>query len=297
MYEEFYGLTEEPFRLTPDSRLCFSHNSYKNAKAYMQYALYRGEGFIVVTGHPGTGKSTLIGDLTSEFKGGKIMFTSLACPQIEGDELLRLIALNFNLDANTEHKSLLLHSLTQYFQELYRQGRRSLLIIDEAQDLPANALEELRLLTNLQQNNQPLLQIFLVGQKELRETILSPELEQLHQRIVASCHLEALNEADTAEYVRYRLTKVGWENNPVLYDDLFPTLFQYSRGIPRLINLICSRLLLHGMVEERQQLNNDDMRIVIDSLIQEQLLNVPQHSSTLNPLPFNSINLPSISNH
>jgi len=296
MYEEFYGLTEEPFRLTPDSRLCFSHNSYKNAKAYMQYALYRGEGFIVVTGHPGTGKSTLIGDLTSEFDGGKIMFTSLSCPQIEGDELLRLIALNFNLDANTEHKSLLLHSLMLYFQDLYRQGRRSLLIIDEAQDLPVNALEELRLLTNLQQNNQPLLQIFLVGQKELRDTILSPNLEQLHQRIVASCHLEALNEHDTCAYVKYRLTKVGWSNNPLLDDSLFPALYQYSRGIPRLINLICSRLLLHGMVEERRQLNGDDMMVVIDSLIQEELLNVPLHNASLSPLPINSIQPQPLSN-
>lgn len=297
MYEEFYGLTEEPFRLTPDSRLCFSHNSYKNAKAYMQYALYRGEGFIVVTGNPGTGKSTLIGDLTSEFQGGNIMFTSLSCPQIEGDELLRLIALNFNLDANTGHKSLLLHSLMSYFQDLYRQGRRSLLIIDEAQDLPANALEELRLLTNLQQNNQPLLQIFLVGQKELRDTILSPELEQLHQRIVASCHLDALDEADTAAYVKYRLTKVGWDKNPTLDDTIFPILYQYSRGIPRLINLICSRLLLHGMVEECRQLSAKDMNIVIESLIQEQLLNVPLHNTTPNPLPFNSLKPQPISNH
>lgn len=281
MYEEFYGLTEEPFRLTPDSRLCFSHTSYKNAKAYMQYALYRGEGFIVVTGHPGTGKSTLISDLTREFEGGKVMFTSLACPQIEGDELLRLIALNFNLDAHTEHKSLLIHSLTCYFQELYRQGRRSLLIIDEAQDLPANALEELRLLTNLQQNNQPLLQIFLVGQNELRETILSPGLEQLHQRIVATCHLESLSEEDTKVYVKYRLAKVGWDNNPELSDDIFPQLFQYSQGIPRIINLICSRLLLHGMVEERHQLSAKDMQVVIDSLLQEQLLSSPNRPTAM----------------
>ncbi|WP_439136197.1 ExeA family protein, partial [Pseudomaricurvus sp.] len=179
MYELFYGLKEEPFRLTPDSRLCFNHPSYKNAKAYMQYALYRREGFVVVTGQPGTGKSTLISDLTSEFDGGQVKFTSLNCTQVQADDLIRLIALNFELDGTTEYKSLLLHGLKQLFLKLHQEGRRSLLIIDEAQDLPEGALEELRLLTNLQQNNQPLLQIFLVGQSELRKTIRSPQLEQL----------------------------------------------------------------------------------------------------------------------
>lgn len=272
MYEEFYGLREEPFRLTPDSRLCFAHPSYKNAKAYMQYALYRGEGFVMVTGHPGTGKSTLISDLTSEFDGGKVMFTSLSCTQVKGDDLIRLIALNFDLDGATEYKSLILHSLKNFFLKLYREGRRSLLIIDEAQDLPAEALEELRLLTNLQHNNQPLLQIFLIGQTELRQTVLSPTLEQLHQRIVATCHLEALGMDATEEYVKYRLTQVGWKNDPELPSEIFPLIHQYSRGIPRLINLICSRLLLHGMVEESHAISLADTQLVIDGLLREQLL-------------------------
>jgi putative secretion ATPase (PEP-CTERM system associated) len=272
MYETFYGLKEEPFRLTPDSRLCFSHSSYKNAKAYMQYALYRGEGFVMVTGHPGTGKSTLINDLISEFDGGKVVFTSLSCTQVQADDLIRLIALNFNLDGTTEYKSLLLHNLKNFFLKLYNEGRRSLLIIDEAQDLPAGALEELRLLTNLQQNNQPLLQIFLVGQEELRQTVHSPALEQLRQRIVATCHLEPLGVDDTAGYIKYRLKKSGWENNPALDEDIFPLIHTYSRGIPRLINLICSRLFLHGMVEEKQLLEKSDAKLVIDGLVQEQLL-------------------------
>ncbi|NHN36738.1 AAA family ATPase [Pseudomaricurvus alcaniphilus] len=272
MYEEFYGLREEPFRLTPDSRLCFAHPSYKHAKAYMQYALYRGEGFVMVTGHPGTGKSTLISDLTSEFDGGKVMFTSLSCTQVKGDDLIRLIALNFNLDGATEYKSLILHNLKNFLLKLNREGRRSLLIIDEAQDLPAEALEELRLLTNLQHNNQPLLQIFLIGQTELRQTILSSSLEQLHQRIVATCHLEPLSPDATEEYVKYRLTRVGWNDDPKLSNDIFPLIHQHSRGIPRLINLICSRLLLHGMVEESHQIGIEDAKLVVNSLLQEQLL-------------------------
>lgn len=272
MYESFYGLKEEPFRLTPDSRLCFAHSSYKNAKAYMHYALYRGEGFVVVTGNPGTGKSTLISDITSEFDGGKVLFTSLNCTQVEGDDLIRLIALNFNIDGETEYKSLLLHNLKTLFTRLHNEGRRCLLIIDEAQDLPANALEELRLLTNLQQNNQPLLQIFLVGQSELRDTIKAPELEQLHQRIVATCHLQTLKETDIEKYITYRLEQVGWNNNPELDPEIFSPIFKASQGIPRLINLVCSRLFLHGMVEDKKRLELEDIQQVIESLVQEDLI-------------------------
>jgi general secretion pathway protein A len=272
MYETFYGLKEEPFRLTPDSRLCFNHPSYKNAKAYMQYALYRREGFVVVTGQPGTGKSTLISDLTSEFDGGKIKFTSLNCTQVEADDLIRLIALNFELDGATEYKSMLLHGLKQLFIKMHNEGRRSLLIIDEAQDLPANALEELRLLTNLQLNNQPLLQIFLVGQSELRKTIRTPQLEQLHQRIVATCHLEPLSVEDTESYIMYRLTQVGWNDNPTFDPRVFLPIQKVSQGIPRLINLVCSRLLLHGMVDEKHHIDMTDLKVVLDSLAYEELI-------------------------
>lgn len=272
MYETFYGLKEEPFRLTPDSRLCFQHPSYKNAKAYMQYALYRREGFVVVTGQPGTGKSTLISDLTSEFDGGKIKFTSLNCTQVQADDLIRLIALNFGLDASTEYKSLLLHGLKELFLKMHNDGKRSLLIIDEAQDLPANALEELRLLTNLQQNNQPLLQIFLVGQSELRQTIKTPQLEQLHQRIVATCHLEPLGIEETESYIMYRLEQVGWNDNPTFDPRIFAPIRKVSQGIPRLINLVCSRLMLHGMVDEKHHIDMADLKVVLDSLAHEELI-------------------------
>jgi len=272
MYESFYGFREEPFRLSPDSRLCFPHASYRKAKAYMQYALQRREGFVMVTGRPGTGKSTLINDLTEELRRERGLFAALSCTQIEADDLLRLVVLNFGLDGRTAQKSLLLHDLQGLLMRLYREGRRPLLIIDEAQDLPPRALEELRLLTNLQQNNQPLLQIFLVGQEELRDTVLAPGLEQLHQRIVAACHLLPLDAETTGAYIEHRLRHVGWTDNPTLDPAVYPLIAHYSQGVPRLINLICSRLLLHGMVEERHALNTDDLRQAIDGLSEEQLL-------------------------
>lgn len=272
MYEAFYGLTEEPFRLSPDSKFCFRHSSYKKAKAYMQYALHRGEGFVMVTGRPGTGKSTLINDLTSELAVNKATYVSLACTQIAADDLLRLVVLKFGLDGRLASKALLIHDLDRHLRRLHSEGRHPLLIIDEAQDLEATALEELRLLTNLQQNNQPLLQIFLVGQAELRAKVRSRDLEQFHQRIVAACHIDPLSESETEEYIRHRLKHVGWKEDPMLDPALFPPIHKRSQGIARLINLICGRLLLHGMVEELHHLGPKDIEIVLESLVDEHLL-------------------------
>ncbi len=278
MYELFYNLNEEPFRLTPDPRLCFLHASYKKAKAYMQYALHRSEGFVMITGQPGTGKTTLINDLISDISDGQTIFANITSTQVHAEDLLRMVVLNFNLDAQTEHKSHLIHQLELFLKQMHHEDRRPLLIIDEAQDLAANALEELRLMTNIHQNNQPLLQIFLVGQEGLREMVLSPGLEQLHQRIIAACHLEPLDEERTEAYIKYRLSQVGWNNDPQLVPEIFPIIAKFSVGIPRWINLICSRLLLHGMVEELHRLGTTDIRSVIRGLINEQLLPTPPDS-------------------
>ena len=272
MYEDYYKLTEEPFRLSPNARFCYRHPSYKKAKAYMQYALHRGEGFVMVTGQPGTGKSTLIDDLTCDLQDDNTFFANLSCTQIEADDLLRLVLLNFDLEAEHSTKAILLHDLERFLHTLRRDGKRALLIIDEAQDLPSSALEELRLLTNLQQDNIPLLQIFLVGQDELRRTVLSPGLKQLHQRIVAACHMEPLGVDTTEEYVKHRLKQVGWKNDPSFSNEVFSYIHRFSNGIPRLINLICGRLLLHGMVEELHEIGVTDIREVIEALTEEQLL-------------------------
>jgi putative secretion ATPase (PEP-CTERM system associated) len=272
MYEEFYGLNREPFRLTPDSGFCFQHSSYKKAKAYMQYALHRGEGFVMITGNPGTGKTTLINDLTSSLPNEEVVCANIVSTQLQADDLLRMVVLNFGLDAQTEHKSKLLHDLEQHLRILHQEGTRPLLIIDEAQDVPRNALEELRLLTNLQDNNKPLLQIFLVGQEGLRKLVLLPQLEQLHQRIIAACHLQPLNQTNTEEYILYRLQEAGWYSDPKFAPEIFPLIYKFSLGIPRWINLICSRMLLHGMVEELHELSIDDALAVLDGLIHEQLL-------------------------
>ncbi len=271
MYQHYYKLNAEPFRLTPDHKFCFNHKSYAKAKAYMQYAFERAEGFVMVTGKPGTGKTTLVNDLVNTLPKSEVTLATLVSTQLEANDLLRTSAYSFGLDGNVTHKATILQDLAKLLIANYRQGKRALLIIDEAQDLAPSALEELRLLTNFQLNNQPLIQIFLIGQESLVELVRRPGLEQVHQRLIAACHLEALKEEDTRAYIKHRLKKVGWRGDPAISDAVFSLVFQFSHGIPRRINLICSRLLLHGSVEERHQLGVEDARIVLQELEQEQL--------------------------
>ncbi len=271
MYHNYYHLKTDPFRLSPDHRFCYGHRSYRRARHYMDYALDRGEGFVVVTGAPGTGKSTLIEDLFAGLRGQPVVKAKLASTQLEADDLLRMVAFSFSVGAEGVDKATVLHRLTQSLGKQRSAGRKALLVVDEAQDLPAGALEELRLLTNLQEDTHPLLQIFLVGQPGLRDMIRDKSLEQLHQRIVAACHLEPLGLEETQAYVEHRLSRAGWEGDPCVTDAAFHIIQQFSDGIPRRINLICSRLFLHGSVEELHQLRTRDVRSVLQELHEEDL--------------------------
>ncbi|MCB1700809.1 MAG: AAA family ATPase [Pseudomonadales bacterium] len=271
MYEHFFRLKAEPFRLSPDHRFCYNHPQYAKAKAYMAYAFMRAEGFVMVTGQPGTGKTTLIGDLVESLADENVVVANLVSTQLAADDLLRMVAFSFGLTANAAQKSAILQDLSTLFLGLHREGGRALLIVDEAQDLTPMAMEELRLLTNLQLDGQPLLQIFLLGQPELRELIHSPELEQVHQRIIATSNLRALELDETRAYVEHRLRVVGWRNDPAISAAVFPIIYQFSEGVPRRINLICSRLLLHTFVEQRHRIGVADARTVVQELQDEQL--------------------------
>ncbi|WP_339640039.1 AAA family ATPase [uncultured Porticoccus sp.] len=271
MYEQFYDLKAEPFRLSPDHRFCFNHRSYAKAKAYMQYAFQRAEGFVMITGKPGTGKTTLVSDLVESLREDQVNVAMLVCTQLGADDLLRMVADAFGLSSNTDHKSLLLQQLTRLFVNDYKTGKRALLIIDEAQDLSTAALEELRLLTNLQMSREPLLQIFLLGQEELRDIVQQPNMEQVHQRLVAACHLASLNEEETKGYIKHRLNQVGWNGDPAISNAIYPVIHKVSEGIPRRINMICSRLFLHACVEELHKISINDAKIVLGEINQEQL--------------------------
>jgi putative secretion ATPase (PEP-CTERM system associated) len=271
MYELYYKFTAEPFRLSPDHRFCFEHKSYGKARAYMAYAFKRAEGFVMITGRPGTGKTTLIGELVESLSRDKVVTANLVCTQLQADDLLKTVAYSFGISPAQVGKAELLQRLNILLHRWHREGRRALLVVDEAQDLSSSAMEELRLLTNIQFGGQPLLQIFLLGQPELRDLILSPEMEQVHQRIVAASHIEGLEESETEAYVIHRLSVVGWQGNPAIDRAIFPYIHKFSEGVPRRINLICSRLFLLGSVEERQVIGVADVRVVIGELQAENL--------------------------
>lgn len=271
MYDQFYRLNAEPFRLSPDHAFAYTHKGYIKARAYMAYAFMRQEGFVMITGRPGTGKTTLIGALVEHLSKENARVANLVCSQLKADDLLKMVAYEFGIPVTIVEKGELLQRLTQQLRSWHRDGQRALLIVDEAQDLAMSAMEELRLLTNIQINGKPLLQIFLLGQPELRELVLRPEMEQVHQRIVAASHLKPLEEEETQAYILHRLEVVGWRGDPAFSQAVFPLVHKFSEGIPRRINLICSRLLLHCSLDERHRVTVDDVREVVTELQDESL--------------------------
>ena len=271
MYDQFYRLDAEPFRLSPDHSFAYKHKGYKRARAYMAYAYLRAEGFVMVTGRPGTGKTTLVGALIDQLADENVSTANLVCTQLQADDLLKMVAYEFGIETTGIDKGELLQQLTRRLKAWHREQRRALLIVDEAQDLSVSAMEELRLLTNIQVDGKPLLQIFLLGQPELRELILSPKLEQVHQRIVAASHLEPLQRDETEAYIVHRLSSVGWRGDPAISRSVYPLIHKFSEGIPRRINLICSRLFLHCAVEQRHEVRVRDVRDVVAELQDESL--------------------------
>ncbi|MET0105392.1 MAG: AAA family ATPase [Sedimenticola sp.] len=237
----------------------------------MEYALERNEGFAVITGGPGTGKTTLIDDLLEDLYRSDINIARLVSARLEGDEILSMVGYAFKIPVDGMGKTQILYALQQYAESHFRQGRRSVLVVDEAQGLTHEALEELRLLTNLRIGGVPLLQIFLVGQEELHEKLVDKRLEQLNQRIIAACHLESLTLEQVVMYVLHRLRVAGWRGHPKLNPELFPLLYEFSFGIPRRINIACSRMMLLGSLEQKSELTKHEIQVAISELRTEHL--------------------------
>jgi len=272
VYRTYYRLTGEPFRLSPDHRFSLGHRSYANAKAYLDYALLQGEGFIAITGGPGTGKTTLINDILAGFEQTEMRVATLTSTQLESRDLLHMVAHSFDLHPDDRSKANLLLELERFLNQQSYRGHHTILIVDEAQSLSPSALEELRLLANMQRKDQLLLQIFLVGQEKLLDLIRAPGMEQLQQRLVATSVLEPLDLDETIDYVEHRLCRVAWRGDPAINEDALRLIYKYSGGIPRRINMICNRLFLYGGMQEKHELVGEDARTVIDELRQEFLL-------------------------
>ncbi|HHJ15652.1 MAG TPA: DUF2075 domain-containing protein, partial [Gammaproteobacteria bacterium] len=271
-YESFYNLERDPFRLSADHTFVYAHKSYKTALSYLQFAAYREEGFVMITGKPGTGKTTLISEILSELNPRKVITATLVTTQLDSHDLLHMVASAFGLEHADASKSTLLLRIESFLRKNRQAGRRAILLVDEAQGLTLDAIEELRQLSNMVVDGTPILQTFLIGQDELRDLVKSPQLDQLRQRIVASSHLEPLTEDEVFAYVRHRLLMAGWNDDPQIANAVVKLVHHYSNGIPRKVNLIFGRLLLYGFTEDRHTLLREDMEAVIRELKKELLI-------------------------
>ncbi|MGA7799185.1 MAG: XrtA/PEP-CTERM system-associated ATPase [Gammaproteobacteria bacterium] len=269
MYETFYNLKTKPFRLSPDPRFLFNSRSHLRAMAYLRYGLQMGEGFIVVTGDIGAGKTTLVRALMANLAKENMVAAQIVTTQLESDDLLRMVAGAFGLPCQDVSKAAVLRNLESFMLARSREGKRIVLLVDEAQNLPAKSLEELRMLSNFQSGDRALLQSFLLGQEELREIMQSEGMEQFRQRVIAAHHLGPLEAQETRQYVKHRLCMAGWTDDPHFTDDAFELIHDKTGGIPRKINLLCDRVLLYGYLEEVHEVSGETVQLVVDERSRE----------------------------
>jgi general secretion pathway protein A len=279
MYEAFYELSSKPFQLNPDPSFYFASKQHRRAKAYLEYGVSRNEGFIVITGEIGAGKTMVLRSLIEGLNGSNVVTGHLVTTQLGAEDTLRMVGAAFGFRVKDVPKSELLITLEAFLISQTSKGKRCLLIVDEAQNLTLRAVEELRMLSNFQFGNQALLQSFLVGQPEFREILQQPEMEQFRQRVAATCHIGPLDVDETRAYIEHRLKCAGATGKPSFEPGAFEAIFRASDGIPRRINAVCDRLLLAGFLSGRTHLSAEDVAEVVKEFDQENKVPVRQGAS------------------
>ncbi len=269
MYESFYHLSGKPFQLSPDPAFYYESRVHKRAYAYLEYGLYQGEGFIVITGEVGAGKTTVVRNLLAHVDPNRVVAAHLVSTQLDADDLLRAVCAAFGLATKDTDKATLLAELERFLTSVAAERKRVLLLVDEAQNLTPRAVEELRMLSNFQLGEQALLQSFLVGQPELRRIMQSSGMQQFRQRVIASYHLGPLDRNETEGYIEHRLKHVGWKGDPKLDTAAYDAIYAFTAGIPRRINLVCNRLMLAGFLGEMHLLTANDVETVVSEIKDE----------------------------
>lgn len=265
MYCELFKLTEPPFRLTPDPQFLFASKQHSRAKAYMESTIWLADGFVIITGEIGSGKTTLIESFVSDLPQD-IVLAHISQTQLSPVEFLQALLVEFGFKPFRKRKVELLAMLKDHMVEQYAAGRKILLIIDEAQNLSRKVLEEVRLLSGLETKKEKLLRIILAGQPELARKLDSPRLEQLTQRVRLRFHLGALSKRETQEYIEHRLNVAGANGRKIFDDAACDLVFRYSGGVPRLINVLCDTTLLCAFAEETPQIDARLVKAAVDEL-------------------------------
>jgi putative secretion ATPase (PEP-CTERM system associated) len=280
MYEAFYGLKTKPFQLNPDPAFYFASKQHRRAKAYLEYGVSRNEGFIVITGEIGAGKTMVLRSLIDGLAGSNIITGHLVTTQLGAEDTLRMVGAAFGFRVKDVPKSELLITLEAFLISQTSKGKRCLLIVDEAQNLTPRAVEELRMLSNFQFGNQALLQSFLVGQPEFREILQRPEMEQFRQRVAATCHIGPLDKEETRLYMEHRIKCAGGDGTkPTFEPAVFDDMYKASGGIPRRINGLADRLMLAGFLGERSHLTAADLAEVVREVESENQVPAPRKAA------------------
>ncbi len=262
MYTEFFGLTAKPFELLPNPRFLYLSSGHRKALSYLQYGIQERAGFTLLTGEVGSGKTTLLRDIINKVESD-VTLAMVFNTRVDSHQLISMINEDFGLKVDGKEKVQLLRELNDFLLNECQQGHRPIIIIDEAQNLSEDSLEEIRLLSNLEADSFKLVQIVFVGQPELRQLIAKPSLRQLRQRISISCHLHPLSREELEEYIYHRLATVGNRDCVNFLEGTFDEIYRFSGGIPRLINLLCDFVFLSAFVEETRDI---DLQLIKESI-------------------------------